>query len=66
MKAFLRENLLFLMGCTFALAMIFATAWFHWYRCGIQADVWQREGITVTQWEVFMGAKPMERTINLK
>ncbi len=34
-----------------------------WYRAGVQAEVYRREGIEVTQWEVFCGAKPAERTI---
>ena len=37
-----------------------------WYKAGIQVDVYQREGIHMTQWEVFMGSKPAERTINIK
>lgn len=40
--------------------------WGHWYRAGLQAEVYRREGIEMTQWEVFMGSKPAERSINLK
>ena len=37
-----------------------------WYRAGIQAAVYEREGIHMTQWEVFIGSRPAERTINVK
>lgn len=37
-----------------------------WYRSGIQSEVYRREGIELSQWEVFCGAKPAERQINIK
>jgi hypothetical protein len=36
-----------------------------WYKAGVQVEVYQREGIKMTQWEIFVGAKPAERTINI-
>lgn len=42
-----------------------ACAGIGWYRAGVQAEVYCREGIYMTQWEVFVGAKPAERTINI-
>lgn len=30
-----------------------------YYQSGIKAAVWKRQGIHLTQWEVFMGAKPI-------
>ena len=35
-------------------------AW-GWYAAGVQRDVWARQGCSMSQWEVFMGAKPIER-----
>jgi len=40
-------------------------AW-EWYVSGVKAEVYRREGIDMTQWEVFVGVKPLERTINVK
>jgi hypothetical protein len=34
-----------------------------WYRAGVQQEVWHRQGVRMTQWEVFWGAKPVERYI---
>lgn len=42
-----------------------ATLAFKWYSSGIQADVWRREGAHMTQWEVFVGAKPIVRNIQV-
>lgn len=41
-------------------------AYLSWYRAGIQREVWQREGINLTQWEIFVGARPLERNIHIK
>ncbi len=35
----------------------------HWYTAGVQAEVYRRQGVNMTQWEVFMGAKPVERYV---
>lgn len=45
--------------------LILGIGW-TWYRAGVQQAVYEREGVHLTQWEVFVGAKPAERTINLK
>jgi hypothetical protein len=37
-----------------------------WYRASVQAEVYRREGIEMSTWEVLVGARPAERTINLK
>lgn len=37
-----------------------------WYRATIQADVYRREGIEISTWEVMCGAKPAERAIHIK
>ena len=39
---------------------------FYWYKAGVQVEVYRRQGVEMTQWEVFLGAKPIERTIQLK
>lgn len=35
-----------------------------WYRAGVQQAVWERQGAHLTQWEVFMGALPVVRTLS--
>ncbi len=37
-----------------------------WIRAAVQAEVYRRQGIHMTTFECFLGAKPAERTINLK
>lgn len=32
-----------------------------WYRASVQAEVYRRQGVNMSTWEVFMGAKPVER-----
>ena len=38
----------------------------RWYAASVQSEVYRREGIEVSTFEIIMGAKPAERTINLK
>lgn len=38
----------------------------EWIRAGVQAGVYRRQGIEMSQLEVFLGAKPAERIINIK
>lgn len=38
----------------------------EWIRAGVQAGVYRRQGIEMSQLEVFLGAKPAERIIQLK
>ena len=47
-------------------AIVWVSIGGKWYRAGAQAEVYRREGIEMTQWEVFIGVKPAERTVNLK
>lgn len=37
-----------------------------WYRAAVHSDVYRREGIDVSTWEVLWGARPAERTVNIK
>jgi hypothetical protein len=32
-----------------------------WYQAGLQQEVYKRQGCEMTQWEVFMGAEPIDR-----
>jgi hypothetical protein len=34
-----------------------------WYHAGVQQQVWERQGVHMSRWEVFMGAKPIVRQI---
>jgi hypothetical protein len=41
----------------FALIIACVIAW-KWYACSIQQDVYARQHIVMSKWEIFMGAKP--------
>lgn len=42
-----------------SLALVAAGAvWHDWYTCGLQSQVYERQGIHVTQWELFCGSQP--------
>ena len=47
----------------FAIAFMGGAIAFGWYRAGIQADVYNRQGAHMTRWEVFIGAKPIVRNM---
>ncbi len=34
---------------------------FRWYKAGVQQEVYRRQGCEMSRWEVFMGARPIER-----
>ena len=36
------------------------------YSASVQADVYKRQGVEISTWEVMMGAKPIERVITVK
>lgn len=38
----------------------------RYYRAGLQAEVCKRQGIEMTTWELFMGVKPIERSVIIK
>ena len=40
-------------------------AW-SWYRAGVQTDIYKRQGIEISHWEVFIGSTPAERVIQIK
>lgn len=47
-----------------SLSFIFCVVWAgvglltKWENAGIQQEVWRRQGIEMTQWEIYRGAKP--------
>lgn len=38
----------------------------RWHRAGLQAEQYQRQGISLTRWDCFMGVQPAETVIQLK
>jgi ABC-type transporter Mla maintaining outer membrane lipid asymmetry permease subunit MlaE len=50
----------------FLVVTIIGGVYFNWYKAGVQSRLYEREGISVTQWEIFIGSKPAERTVNVK
>mgnify|MGYP000087141963 CR=1 FL=1 len=38
----------------------------RYYTASVQADVYRRQGVEMTTWEVFLGAKPVERPVTIK
>jgi len=43
-----------------ALFVVLALLSWWWYKAGVQSDVYQRQGIHMTQWETFIGTKPAQ------
>lgn len=35
----------------------------QWYKAVVQRDVYRRQGVEMSAWEVFWGARPVERYI---
>ena len=48
------------------LALVLVGLSWKWYQASVQRDVYERQGVSMTTWEVFIGVKPIERTINIK
>jgi hypothetical protein len=55
-----------LIAAAVVLLVVIGAVWWGWYKASVQAEVYRREGIEMTTWEVWTGAKPAERTINIK
>lgn len=49
---------------TVLVLVIFASG--AWYQASVQAESYQRQGATISTWEVLMGAKPIERSVTIK
>ncbi len=52
-----------LIGCLLAVLLTFGVVGWKWYSASVQRDVYRRQGVQMTTWEVFLGAKPVERYI---
>lgn len=50
-------------GMVFMSLMFGVSVWLGWYQSGLQAEVYRRAGVEITQWEVFCGVKPPDRVI---
>ncbi len=37
-----------------------------WYHAKLQSEVYRRQGIEISQWEVFCGVEPAERVVQIK
>lgn len=57
------------MGCgllgLIALVLGACVCW-GWYSAGVQQRIYSRQGIQMSQWEVFVGAEPAERVMQVK
>lgn len=47
-----------LIGIVLTIAIGVAVCWFQYYQLGLQSEVYARQGIQVSRWELFMGANP--------
>jgi hypothetical protein len=47
----------------FVLLLFGGAIGFSWYKAGIQQQVWERQGVHMTRWEVFVGSKPIVRQL---
>lgn len=54
-----------IVGAAVAVILAVTLGW-NWYRAGVQADTYHRQGIQLTQWECFIGTKPAEQAITIK
>lgn len=54
-----------LMFVGFLLLFIAVMLW-KWYSAGVQLAIYKRQGIEMTHWEVFIGATPAERVVQIK
>ena len=36
-----------------------------WYGCGVQAESYRKQGVNITQKELFFGAQPLKRNISI-
>lgn len=63
MKSVTAEVWTYIVGGVIALMAIIGAPMFAWYKAGLQQEVYRRQGVEMTQWEVFMGAKPVERYV---
>ena len=50
-------------GCVLVGILFLGLAFYGWYRAGVQQEVYKRQGCEMSQWEVFMGAKPIDRQL---
>lgn len=55
-------------GCYVFLLVVFLSAalLYHCFTSSVQSAVYRREGIDVSAWEVFWGARPAERAIKVR
>lgn len=55
------DRIVFIVFLIFIATIICGAVGWKWYASGVQVEVYHREGVTITQWECFVGAKPAER-----
>lgn len=65
-KDFKSELLVSLLSLAALLAVVAGGLAISWYRAGVQVGIYQRQGIVMSQWEVFCGARPAESVIQIK
>lgn len=55
-------------GCLVAMTVVLILGFLGvaWYQAGLQTEVYRRQGIKMTQWEVFIGCTPAERQIHFE
>lgn len=64
LKKFLKFVVYIAFPCCLLLLGLFL--WGNWYYCGVQSQVYKRQGIEISQWELFVGAKPKETVIQIR
>ena len=55
-------------GCFFVLMVmvIIVIAGWKWYVVSRQTEIYHRQGIQISQWDVFIGVKPNEAVIQVR
>lgn len=47
-------------------AVIALAAYWPWYKAGRQSEQYARQGITLSQWDCFIGVKPAEQVVQIR
>jgi hypothetical protein len=61
----MQKEILTIIAAFFVIGILLmaGSVWLGWYQSGLQAEVYRRAGVEMTQWEVFCGVKPPDRVI---
>jgi hypothetical protein len=59
----MKDNMPLIFISAIGLLFLFLGISMSWLQAAVQVDVYRRQGVEMTTFEVFMGAKPVERYV---